>query len=118
MEKDEAKRRLLGLRIDADKLSKKTTTSYSEVQRLADELVEIAEGVWGPDSNETKEVRIPLLSPEQLNRQADRLREVPIIHKKDNVTQILRAPVVPHRDYYRKKILQIDEAISAMLHRL
>lgn len=118
MEKGEAKLRLRELRKDVDSLRKKPSASYFEVQKLADRLLAIAESVFGPNSIERDEARISLLSPEQLRRLEDPLRKVRIIHKKDRVTQIIRAPDVFQHEYYRKAVSQVDEAIIAMLYSL
>ena len=118
MEKGEAKLRLLELRKDVDDFRNKPTASYFELQKLAGRLLEVAEGVFGPTSAERDEARISLLSPEQLKRLEGPLRKVRIIHKKDRVTQIIRAPDVLQHEYYRKAVSQVDEAIVAMLYSL
>src|SRR5438874_8268305 len=102
MEKDEAKLRLLRLRKDADDLRKEPTANYFEVRKLADSVVEVAERVFGPTSIEAKEARISLLSPEQLGRLENRVRNVRIIQKKAQVTQIVKTPNVSQHEYYAK----------------
>ncbi len=73
-----------------------------------------AEELFGAQSVERHSAEIQALRPDQLEQLRANTKRVRVIHTGKPIPQVMQVPDVQKTGYYRKRLLELDEAIASM----
>jgi hypothetical protein len=107
--------RLKELRARIASLQAMPELSEADFDEVALSLRKIAVETLGAASPRAKALNVRALSSAQLAQIGKRSRKVPIVMRGKTVTRILGTPGPSHTEYYRKRLIELDEEITLLL---
>jgi hypothetical protein len=106
------------LRQQIDDYRRRSALDFRDVLQVKTVLADLASRLFGSDSDQSREVDVHILSPDELRNLELNPALPKILHSGSDIPRIMSMPSASRTDYYRKRLDDLDEIASSILYTL